>query len=1049
MRLSVLKSLKSKGLLAFSIFLLLGGFSFPVSAVEDSDCIKNGGKALCISPSLSKWGYRLCDNTGSYLYRVAAWCEVKGGTWTSSNGCRGSGPITDSNYVELAMAFTQKVDNLCGVDRPSLPGWGEVAKTYNCNGAELTYENGHELSSGQRFRVNGYKHSSSGACDKAGDGETIFVSRSRKLECPDDFKMRTNKQGNKECFKILEAPMGPKENGAGDCTKNPSEGEPIRIATGNMYHVDTDIVGVLPLIRTYNSSLGYWRFNFETKLYIFGNQISLHLGDGKVYNFVQTDNGWQSDADVFHQLKAIDEADSKWLVTFSNNRQAWFNESGKITKQQWLDGRALLYQYQGHTTTVADNNGNTLVLTFNEAQQLIEAQLNNNYQVSYQYDEQKRLTTVTYPGDKTRRFHYENEQFPNHLTSVTDRRGVRSLVWEYDDKGRAIVSELANGKERYSLIYGDQQTTVTNPLGKKTTYYFKNYHGVFNVTKVEGHTSANCAAANKEYEYFDNGLLKSKTDWQGVKTTYQYNDRGLVTEKTEAAGTPQARTITTQWHYQYSFPVIISEPGKLISYEYSNTGKLLSQTISDPNTQINIVSIDDYDGDGISNEREKELGTSFESDDTDNDGLSDSWELNNNTDPLKNESKLDLDNDGFTTEQELVLGRNPVKKEVVKELRVIADSKQDWPTNGEQGKRGWYYGYFDYEKDEDKQFQQGDFTQLESQYWTGDKWDLSKSGAPYLEIGKNNFIPSGPYGNRTNEHWPVRRWVSPYTGIIEVTWLTHKITYDKGNGFTGKFYLNSKLYDQQVVLKDDFKGNSKTHRLSVTEGDVLDFAISPEGLDGSHRNSWDHGDLYISISAVERAKNQSTQPINLADSKKDWSVIGEQGQNGWYYGYFDYENDKDKIFLPSEFIPFATQYWTGDKWDLSKSGAPYLEIGKNNFIPSGPYGIRTNEHWPVRRWVSMYNGMLEIRWLTHKITYSQGNGFTGKFYLNGKLINQQLILKDDFKGNTKTRRITVSKGDILDFAISPEGNDGSHRNSWDHGDLYIAIDAIPSINTSK
>ena len=380
-----------------------------------------------------------------------------------------------------------------------------------------------------------------------------------------------------ETHSCKEPETPPKENGPGEC-KNPSVGEPIRIATGNMYHTDTDIAGELPLIRTYNSSLGYWRFNYETKLDIVDDQITLNLGDGKGYSYTKNNGNWESDPDVFHQLTAVDEAEAKWLVKFSSNRQVWFDENGRVIKQQWLDGKAYQYIYEASTATISDTKGNELTLKFNSDNQLIEANANSSYKVTYQYDAQKRLSSVVYPGKKERRFHYENEQFPKYLTGVTDRRGIRSLVWEYDDQGRATVSEIANGKERYSLEYGNNQTTVTNPLGKKTTYYFKNYHGVNNVVKVEGHASANCAAANKNYEYFDNGQLKSKTDWQGVKTTYQYNDRGLTTEKTEAAGTPQARTTETQWHVSFSLPLKVIEPGKTTTYEYNGKGQLTSQS---------------------------------------------------------------------------------------------------------------------------------------------------------------------------------------------------------------------------------------------------------------------------------------------------------------------------------------------------------------------------------------------------------------------------------------------------------------------------------------
>ena len=65
----------------------------------------------------------------------------------------------------------------------------------------------------------------------------------------------------------------------------------------------------------------------------------------------------------------------------------------------------------------------------------------------------------------------------------------------------------------------------------------------------------------------------------------------------------------------------------------------------------------DADGDGISNEQEKELGLSETEFDTDYDGLSDKMEIESlGTDPLKS----DTDGDGYSDAMELLNGYNPL-----------------------------------------------------------------------------------------------------------------------------------------------------------------------------------------------------------------------------------------------------------------------------------------------------------------------------------------------------------------------------------------------------
>ncbi|WP_162962573.1 RHS repeat domain-containing protein, partial [Pseudomonas aeruginosa] len=147
-------------------------------------------------------------------------------------------------------------------------------------------------------------------------------------------------------------------------------------------------------------------------------------------------------------------------------------------------------------------------------------------------------------------------------------------------QGRAISSEHANGAEKVSLAYNDDgSTTVTNEYGKQATYRFQVIQGIKRIVAIEGEPSPNCPSSNSTFTYDERGLLTSKRDNNGNLTTYQYNARGLETSRTEAAGTPQARTITTDWHPTLFLPVQVSEPGRSTRYQYDAEGRRTSEGI--------------------------------------------------------------------------------------------------------------------------------------------------------------------------------------------------------------------------------------------------------------------------------------------------------------------------------------------------------------------------------------------------------------------------------------------------------------------------------------
>ncbi len=185
-----------------------------------------------------------------------------------------------------------------------------------------------------------------------------------------------------------------------------------------------------------------------------------------------------------------------------------------------------------------------------------------------------------------RTYLYDYFTVPQFVSGIIDENGVRISSVEYDGSGRATSSGLTDGTDTFSVDYkyqnygDDQRVTVTNPLGKNKVIHFVEHNGSRVISQIEGKASANCLGANKHFSYDDRGLLQSKTDWFGNSTHYERDERGRVVVRTEAAGTPQERIITTEWHPSLSLPITKTEPERVTRFSYDAEGRLLNKTVS-------------------------------------------------------------------------------------------------------------------------------------------------------------------------------------------------------------------------------------------------------------------------------------------------------------------------------------------------------------------------------------------------------------------------------------------------------------------------------------
>ncbi|HKJ71505.1 MAG TPA: DUF6531 domain-containing protein, partial [Gammaproteobacteria bacterium] len=341
---------------------------------------------------------------------------------------------------------------------------------------------------------------------------------------------------------------------------NTHTGNPINFATGNKIFHTTDYRGggsfLIIFSRTYNSFDLGWRFSYSQRIErVSPGLVTVHKASGQAFDFRKSGGQWHSDPDVSARLKRVANVGGGegWEYIRPDHGRLYFNGQGRLASIQNPDGQKQTLSYtstaNGQKVTVTDPHGNHLTIELNPAGTLIRRIIDGEGRATeYQYREGGILSRVVYPDGTDQQYLYEDSDRPWLITGIIDRNGQRSHTVEYDDRGRAVMSTLAAGAERVEVSYNDDgTTTLTNALGKRTTYRFRTLHGVEKVVHEETEPTTHTSGTSADYSYDDNGYLVEKTDARGVTTRYTRDQNGLELSRTEGVGTSAEHTVTTEW----------------------------------------------------------------------------------------------------------------------------------------------------------------------------------------------------------------------------------------------------------------------------------------------------------------------------------------------------------------------------------------------------------------------------------------------------------------------------------------------------------------------
>lgn len=374
---------------------------------------------------------------------------------------------------------------------------------------------------------------------------------------------------------------------------------PVIPGTGTKILVENDSASAeLPLTRAYrsfvtfgiNAGTGKWLFNWQraldTNIARFQTpQVSAWRDDGSILYFQKNGAVWStaSSSDTLQAVIDGNGATTGWLYKVGQTGVVeTYDADGRLQSVRERNGRTtqLAYDASKRLTTVTAPSGRALTFAYDASGRVATVTAPDGAVTKYAYNASGMLTTVTWPDNNNRQYVYENTRFPTALTGVIDEAGVRYTTYAYDDRGRAISSEVTPASDRYQFQYpSNGQTIVTLPSGTTSTYTFLKQNGVLLPTAVTA-PCPTCGSTAQSTSYDANNNPTSKTGYDGSTTSYTYDVLGRETQRIEGAGTADAKTTTTEWDPQHGLAARIAAPNKIEAFSYDANGNLLSYTVT-------------------------------------------------------------------------------------------------------------------------------------------------------------------------------------------------------------------------------------------------------------------------------------------------------------------------------------------------------------------------------------------------------------------------------------------------------------------------------------
>lgn len=305
-------------------------------------------------------------------------------------------------------------------------------------------------------------------------------------------------------------------------------GEPVDVATGRVYHTNTDfeLPGPIPIVweRTYYSDaavdgpLGHnWHHSYNLGIHPLGDEAFLFrhadgresalpaLGEGESHFDREEQLTWTRDAEGY----LLEDADGM-LYRFNGpeNRQGYRMVSSVSTR----DGFVVRFTYgaTGSLKEIATSRNETLRVDTDDKGRVTAVTLVTDEEetllVGYRYDGHGDMVQTTDARGVSKHFEYGK----GHLLTRLTNQGGMAFHWEYEGEGE---------NARCVHTWGD---------GGVMEYFFEYAQGVTRTRNGEG--------ADIRHAYDRDGYLQSTQAGEGWKASWMRDSAGLEMQRTCSGG---------------------------------------------------------------------------------------------------------------------------------------------------------------------------------------------------------------------------------------------------------------------------------------------------------------------------------------------------------------------------------------------------------------------------------------------------------------------------------------------------------------------------------